>query len=51
MNDRDLLLALTICDLLDESTNPREVENAYRRAVRQLDAWRHRKTEPDPEQG
>src|ERR1035441_1148639 len=42
MSDRDILLVMTICQLLDKSAAPRAVESAYDRAPRQLDKWRQR---------
>jgi hypothetical protein len=37
MDEDQLLLVLTICDLLDKSTTIKLAEAAYRRAQKQLD--------------
>jgi len=44
MNDREKLLVMTICQLLDKSVEPSEVEREYQEAKRKLDSSR----EPTP---
>ena len=45
MNQHDMLLILTLCELLEKSVEPKEVERAYEEAKRKLEAHR----EPPPE--
>jgi len=37
MDDRDVILALAICDLLGKSVTPRDVEKAFEKAKKQLE--------------
>ena len=45
MNQHDMLFILTLCELLDKSVEPKEVERAYEEAKRKLEAHR----QPTPE--
>jgi len=40
MEDKDILLVMTICDLLEKSTSPHAVELAQARAKSALERWR-----------
>lgn len=43
MNERDVLLVITICELLGKSVDPKEVRETYERArqrMKQLDETR-----------
>jgi hypothetical protein len=42
MEDKDILLVMTICDLLEKSTSPHAVELAQARAESALERWRQR---------
>jgi hypothetical protein len=37
MDDHDMILALAICDLLEKSVTPRDVEKAFERAKKSLE--------------
>lgn len=45
MNDKDTLLVMTICELLEKSASPLEVERAYQKAQKTLERWRQRRAE------
>jgi hypothetical protein len=49
MEDEDLLLVMTICDLLEKSTSPHAVELAHERAKSALERWRQRMAESNPD--
>jgi hypothetical protein len=48
MEERDLLLVMTICDLLEKSTSPHAVELAHERAKSALERWRQRMAQSNP---
>jgi len=40
MDDHDMVLALAICDLLEKSVTPKDVEKAFERAKKRLELSR-----------
>ena len=42
MDEDQVLLVLTICDLLDKHTTPKTIQRAYARAEKQLEKERQR---------
>ena len=48
MDDKDILLVMTICDLLEKSTSPHAVELAHERAKSSLERWRQRMPQSNP---
>ena len=48
MEDENILLVMTICDLLEKSTSPHAVELAHERAKTALERWRQRMSQSNP---
>jgi hypothetical protein len=48
MDEDQLLLVLTICELLDKSSSPKAVKKAYEKAERLLEKERQRSMEARP---
>jgi len=49
MEDKEILLVMTICDLLEKSTSPHAVELAHERAKSAVGRWRQRMAESSPD--
>jgi len=49
VQDKDILLVMTICDLLEKPTSPHAVELAYQRAKSSLERWRQRMAQSNPD--
>lgn len=49
MNEDQLLLVLTICDLLDKSTSVKAVQRAYAKAEKQVERDRQRQSGKSPQ--
>ena len=49
MEDKEILLVMTICDLLEKSTSPHAVELAQARAKSALERWRQRTADSNPD--
>jgi hypothetical protein len=45
MNEKDVILALAICDLLGKSVTPKEVEKAFEKAEKRLELSRQPRRE------
>ena len=43
MDQNEMLLVLTVCELLGQSKTPKEIEKAYQNAMKVLDDWNRRK--------
>jgi hypothetical protein len=48
MSETDMLLIMTLCDLLGKSTDPRSVERAYQKAKAHLQRVNQPKDEATP---
>lgn len=43
MDEREVLLVMTICELLDKSASVEGVQRAYRKSVKKLENWQEKK--------
>jgi hypothetical protein len=49
MNDHDLLLAMTICELLGKDVYPRDVKDAFKHAQEKFKAFQDAQRTDEPE--